>query len=354
MLVLRLLLYLQPANVSIIRKQKVSSVKKILKKSAKVGLPLLLGGLILWWVYRDFDFQAARRVLVSDMRYGWMLLSLVFGVTGHLFRGWRWRQTLAPLGERPSAAVCVQAVLVSYAANLVVPRLGEVSRCGVLAKREGTSFSKALGTVVTERLVDSLCAALLTGLTLLLQLRVFERFFAGTGTRLGSVAAWLTSPYFYILAACFVGIGVLAYHLLRTLSFFARVKGMVRDVWEGVRSLRHVENKPLFALYTFLIWLSYFLHFYLTFFCFPFTEGLGLEAGLVLFVVGTIAVVVPTPNGAGPWHFAVISMMTLYGVSAEEAGIFALLVHGIQTFLLILLGIYGTMALSFSPKTKNL
>ena len=84
--------------------------------------------------------------------------------------------------------------------------------------------------------------------------------------------------------------------------------------------------------------LSAFL--YLTFYCFDFSAGLGWVAGLVLFVVGSIAVIVPTPNGAGPWHFAVITMMMMYGVSKEDAGIFALLVHGIQTFLLILLGIW--------------
>ena len=74
---------------------------------------------------------------------------------------------------------------------------------------------------------------------------------------------------------------------------------------------------------------------------------------MVLFVVGSIAVIVPTPNGAGPWHFAVITMMMMYGVSKEDAGIFALLVHGIQTFLLILLGIYGLVALPLTNKNKT-
>jgi hypothetical protein len=85
-----------------------------------------------------------------------------------------------------------------------------------------------------------------------------------------------------------------------------------------------------------------------------YNDNLGVMAGLVMFAVGSIAVVVPTPNGAGPWHFAVITMMMLYGVGKEDAGIFALLVHGIQTFLLILLGIYGLAALPFTNKTKKL
>ena len=75
--------------------------------------------------------------------------------------------------------------------------------------------------------------------------------------------------------------------------------------------------------------------------------------GLVMFVVGSIAVAVPTPNGAGPWHFAVITMMMMYGVGKEDAGIFALLVHGIQTLLLILLGVYGLVALPLVNKKRT-
>lgn len=119
------------------------------------------------------------------MNYGWMLFSLVFGVFGHLFRGWRWNLTLAPLGEYPKLSDSVYAVFVSYAANLVIPRVGEISRCGILAKYDGVSFSKSLGTVVTERLIDTLCVVLITGVTLLLQSRVFSDFFAKTGTNIG-------------------------------------------------------------------------------------------------------------------------------------------------------------------------
>lgn len=328
-------------------------MKKIIKKAFKVVLPLALGGFILLWVYKDFDFSRVGEVLEHGMNYWWMLLTLVFGVFSHVLRGWRWKQTLAPLGAYPKTSDCVNAIFVSYAANLVVPRIGEISRCGILSKYDNVSFSKSLGTVVTERLIDTLCVALITGLTLVLQMKVFKSFFAETGTDLDSVTHLFTTASFYIILLCAVGVIILLYYLLRTLSFFEKVKGVALNVWEGILSLKNVKNKPLFVLYTFLIWLFYFLQFYLSFYCFGFSSNLGIEAGLVMFVVGSIAVVVPTPNGAGPWHFAVISMMMLYGVSKTDAGIFALLVHGIQTFLIILLGIYGVTALSFTNKKQN-
>lgn len=316
-------------------------MNKLLKEILSVVLPIALGVFVLYWVYRDFDFARVGDVLLHGTSWGWMLLSLFFGVMSHVFRGWRWKQTLAPLGAYPRAGNCVDAIFVSYATNLVLPRVGEVSRCGVLSRYDGVSFAKSLGTVVTERLLDAVCILLITGGTFLLQMPVFVRFFSETGTKIPSLLHLLTSPWFYVSLFSVIGVGVLLYYLLRMLSFYEKVKGVVRSVWEGVMSLRQVDHIGLFIFYTVAIWACYFLHFYLTFFCFGFTESLSLLAGLVMFVGGTFAVIVPTPNGAGPWHFAVITMMMLYGVSDADASMFALIVHGIQTLLVILLGVYG-------------
>ena len=288
-------------------------MNKLLKKTLKILLPVALGGFILYWVYRDFDFARAKEVLLHGTNWGWMLFSLFFGVMSHVFRGWRWKQTLAPL----------------------------------------VSFAKSLGTVVTERLIDTLTILLITGITFLMQMPVFLRFFEETGTKVPSLVHLVTSPWFYVVLFSIIGVLVLLYFLLRMLSFFEKVKGVVLNVWEGVMSLKSVKNIPLFLLYTVLIWGCYFYHFYITFYCFAFTEHLSFLAGLVMFVGGTFAVIVPTPNGAGPWHFAVITMMMLYGVNATDAGVFALIVHGIQTLLVIILGIYGWLHLSLVNRTKQ-
>ena len=328
-------------------------MKKLIKKTLKLILPLVLGGFILFWVYQDFDFSKARDVLLHGIDWWWMLFSLLFGVFSHIFRGWRWKQTLEPLGAHPKSIDCLNAIFVSYATNLVLPRVGEVSRCGVLARYDHVSFSKSLGTVVTERLIDTLCMILITGITFFLQMPVFYTFFEQTGTKIPSIIHLLTSIWFYIVLLCIIGVLVLLYYLVRTLSFFEKIKGIAINMYEGITSLRNVKNIPLFILYTMLIWVCYFFHFYLTFFCFGFTDHLGIMAALVMFVGGTFAVIVPTPNGAGPWHFAIISMMMLYGINATDAGIFALIVHGIQTFLVVLLGIYGLVALPLTHRQRK-
>lgn len=330
-----------------------TDIKKLINKVFQVALPLMLGAAILVWTYHGFDFRRVCEVMDGGMNYGWMLFSLVFGVFGHLFRGWRWNLALAPLGEYPKRSNSVYAIFVAYAVNLILPRVGEVSRCGVLAKYDNVSFSKSLGTVVSERLVDSVCVLLITAGTLLLQTGVFARFFRITGTDGAFFLHLFSSTNFYITLVCIAAALILLCWLVRNLTIFAKVRGMLKNVWLGCLSIRNVKHPALYNLYTVAIWACYFLHFYLTFYCFDFSAGLGWAAGMVLFVVGSIAVIVPTPNGAGPWHFAVITMMMMYGVSKEDAGIFALLVHGIQTFLLILLGIYGLVALPLTNKNKT-
>ena len=325
-------------------------MNKLIKKALKITLPLLLGGFVLYWVYRDFDFNRAKEVLLHGTNWWWLSFSLLFGIFSHVVRGWRWKQVLEPLGENPRTSDCINSIFVGYAANLILPRIGEVSRCGILLKYDNISFAKSFGTVVTERLIDTLCILFITGFTFLVQMPIFFSFFQETGTKLSSFAHLFTSVWFYIIILCTIGVFILIYQLMRTFSFFDKVKGVMMHIWEGISSLRNVKSIPLFIFYTILLWICYFLHFYFTFYSFGFTEHLGVLAGLVMFVAGTFAVVVPTPNGAGPWHFAIISMMMLYGVNSTDAGIFALIVHSIQTFLVVLLGIYGCIALQLTNR----
>ena len=328
-------------------------IRNITIQSAKIALPLVLGGAILFWMYRDFDFEHIEKVLAEEMNWSWMLLSFPFGILAQMFRGWRWKQTLEPIGESPRKATAIHAVFLSYAASLVVPRIGEFTRCGVLRRYDGVSFAKALGTVVTERAIDTLLMGVLALLTLLMQMDVFTTFFTRTGTSFDAIIHKFSTMGYVVTAICGVAVLLLLHFLLRKLSLYNKVKATVGGIWQGIISLRAVNNIPLFVFYTLGIWVSYFLHYYLTFFCFDFTATLGLECALVTFVVGSIAVIVPTPNGAGPWHFAVKTMLILYGVADVNALYFVLIVHTVQTMLVIALGVYSWVALAFTKIHKK-
>ena len=328
-------------------------MNKILKNTAKILLPLLFAGVLLYWMYRDFDFAEAKRIFLHEMNVWWLFASLVPITLSHILRGLRWLITLEPLGYRPKKGDCIDSIFIAYAANVVVPRVGEVSRCAVLTKYDKIPFSKSLGTLVAERLVDMLLVLIFVCVMLLTQLDVFMSLFAQTGTNEASFAQLFTSAKTYLVLGGVIAVGTLLWLWLKKTAFYAKIKQTIRGFIDGLLSLKTMHRKGLFLLCTIGIWVGYFLEFYLAFFCFPFTAELSVVQALVIFAAISLAIVIPTPNGAGPWHFVVISMMTLYGVSQTGASSFALIVHTFQTLGVMLLGAYGWVALQFRNKKIN-
>ena len=324
--------------------------KKIISNAVKIAMPIILGAAILYWMYRDFDFGSIKNVMLHEMNWTWMILSMPFGILAQMFRGWRWKMVLELLGATPRTSTCINSIFMSSAASLVIPRIGEFTRCGVLRQYDGVSFPKALGTVVTERAIDTLLVLAITSLTLLWQMSLFGVFFEKTGTSIDSILSGFSPAGYLVTIICGIAAIILLHLLFRRLSIYNKVRSTLGGIWQGVMSLRGVRNKPLFTFYTLAIWGSYFMHYYLTFFCFEATSHLGMSCALVTFIVGSIAVIVPTPNGAGPWHFAVKTMLILYLVPDPQALYFVLIVHTLQTMLVVLLGVYAWVAQSFHSK----
>ena len=314
---------------------------KLLGNILKTALPFALGIGILWWMYRETDWTDFWHTISSELHWGWMLVSLIFGVVPQVFRALRWQMTLRPMGEFARSRTCINAIFLSYAASLVIPRVGEVTRCGTLKKVDDISFSKSIGTVVTERLVDSLIMLVIAAAAFLSQLPVFLKFIDETGADFYSLVHRFSSTGYLVTILCIVLALAICGSLLFRYKMFAQSREKVLGIWEGIRSLRHVERPWLYWFYSVGIWVGYFLHFYLAFFCFDFTAGINPWAALLIFSIGSFAVLVPTPNGAGSWHFAVKTMLVLYGVAEAPAVMFALVVHTIQTGLVILLGAWG-------------
>lgn len=333
-------------------RNETSEVKKILSNILKVVLPLLIAGGILYYMYRDFDFAEAGRIFRTELNVWWLLATVIPIALSHVIRGLRWLITLEPLGYRPKPADSIDAIFIAYASNVLLPRVGEVSRCAVLSKYDNVPFSKSLGTLVAERLVDMLLVLVFVCTVLLTQMGVFASLFAKTGTNEKDLAGMFSDPKNYIIIIG-VAIAIAALWLvLRRTAFYGKIMKQLRNFVDGLLSLRTMRRKGLFAFYTVGIWACYFLEFYIAFYCFPFTAELGIVKALTIFAAISLAIIIPTPNGAGPWHFVVISMMTLYGVSQTGASSFALIVHSFQTLTVILLGAYGWVALQLRHRKK--
>ena len=319
------------------------------KKGLRFSLFLFLGIVILWWLYKDHDPEELLSILKKEVGYGWIVLSLVMGLFSHISRTMRWQMLIEPVEKKPGLFNTFLAVMIGDLANLAIPRMGEISRCAVLSRYEEVSFSRLVGTVVTERILDMVMLLISLLLMIFIQYNLFMDVIQNK-LALDSVNEMLTSPWAGLIALLIISLPlVFRKHLINSRIFF-KIKGLWNKFKEGVFSYRQVKNKPVFFLHTFLIFFLYFLMIYVCFFGFPFTKDLGPGVGLAVFVMGSIGMVAPVQGGIGPWHFLVITTLLFFGVSDPQAAAFALLVHGSLNAMIVLTGLFSLLALPIVNK----
>ena len=300
--------------------------KSILRTFLKIILPLAFGCLLLWFLYRKMDITEIWRVVKEGVRYDIILVSLLFGLFANIVRGLRWGLLISSLGERFKMSNVIYAVLGNYAVNLVLPRVGEVWRCGMITKYDKISFTKLLGTLLIDRVSDTIVV--------------------------GSITLF-NSIWIYVAVIIFVAVIWFVFTYMSNFTLVQKAKGMLKNVWTGMKSIWYMEHKMRFVIETLLIWGGYFCYFYITFYAFDFTKDLGIVVGLITFTMSSIGVAVPVQGGIGPWHFMVIATLVCFGVNENDAAAFALVVHTVQTVWTGLCGLFGVVALPLTNRENK-
>lgn len=301
-------------------------------------LSLIAGIVILYLVFRKIDLSEFTSAL-AQTRWGWIGAALLCGLLSHWFRGLRWSLLAEPLGHRPSALQAFYAVMSGYLANLALPRLGELTRCLLLARKTPLGLSALIGTVVVERLMDlGVLLVLALGVLLGYQEMLLNPVWSFVTTNFG--AGFSLS---FILA---IGLGlgtilVLWRTLGRLVPMPAKVRQTLADMAQGMAALRRIPSPFWLGVYTFLIWLGYYLMTYFCFFAFPGAESLGASDALLLLVAGAFGFVMPVQGGMGAYHAAIVwTLGRIPGLvmSTTTALAFATLSHLAQTILVVVVG----------------
>jgi len=328
-------------------------LKQNILKTLKFLSFFLLGIFIFWMVYKDQDFNRIKSILTNDVNYFWIVASLFLGLLSHVSRTIRWNLLIEPLGRKPRILNTFLAVMVGYLMNLALPRMGEISRCGVIARYEKISFTKLVGTVVTERLIDVLMLLILLVIVVLTQFGQVLEFLNNNPEVNEKLQKVFFSPILIGGLVFFLAVLWISRHKIRESSLTKKVMGFVGQFVEGFRSIGKMKKKGSFIFHSVFIWVMYYLMMYLIFFSFGFTSHLGPLAGLTVFVLGSFGMVAPVQGGIGAWHFMVIEGLALYGVDKADGKVFALLAHGTSTLMLIVLGLIGVIALPFVNERED-
>jgi glycosyltransferase 2 family protein len=319
-----------------------------------------LGIVFIWLSLKDLSQEEKSEIIRSFKiaNYNWVVLVLIIGIFSHLLRSLRWLIFLEPMGYRISLKNSFYAVMIGYFANMAFPRLGEFTRCGVIAKYEKVPFTKALGTVITERALDMVIFFLLVLLTIFTQIGTISNYLQTNvyPKVQGKFPAFLSDKTFLLSLVLFVILLILSFIFLRKkvahFKFYQRVKHLVINFWEGLKSLSQIRQPFLFIVYTLGIWLCYFLMLYLCFFCFPETSLLTPGAGLSALVLGSIGIMI-TPGGIGLYPAIIQETLLLYGIAKTTGLALGWIAWTAQTVMIIVVGCTVLLLLSFNKNING-
>lgn len=328
-------------------------MKQNIIKSLKFISFFLIGVLIFWMVYKGQDIHQIESILTNEVNYFWIIVSMFLGLLSHVSRSIRWNLMIEPLGYKPRLLNTFLAVMVGYLMNLALPRMGEISRCGILSRYEKISFTKLVGTVVQERLVDVLMLLLLLVVVVFTQFGQLVEFFTNNPETKERLMKVITSPILLVgLVFIFLLIWV-SRHKIRASSAMKKILNLVTQFVEGFRTIRNMKRKGAFIFHSVFIWFLYYAMLYCVFFAFDFTSQLGPLAGLTVFVFGSLGMVAPVQGGIGPYEFMVKEGLVLYGVQRSYGLTFALLAHFTSLIMILIFGLISLIALPFVNELMN-
>ena len=313
---------------------------------------------LFWYVYKDLDVTSSI-VKLKGANYSWIVLSIALSIISHLTRAFRWNILLKPAGHTPTLSRTFWAVMVGYLANLVVPRMGEVTRCGILKKTNEVPMTVSIGTVVAERVIDFFTLIVLVILGFIIEFERLNEFLTGF---VYEKAALVGDNLFslYIIAGIGLALLLIVFLLLRIFRkkiqkhpLFLKIRSFSKELVLGITSIRRIDQKVAFWLSTLVIWLMYFLMSYVVIFALESTSSLGLGAGIALLIMGGLGMAAPVQGGIGTFHALVAAVLVLYGINEADGQVFAFLLHTSQTITVIFVGSISLVISLVIRKKRN-
>lgn len=319
----------------------------------KIVIPLIIGFGLICWIYRDMQWSVVSNILQTDVSYSWFVAVIVFSFFGHFFRALRWQMLLNTIKPNIPFIKIINAVFINYGVNLLLPRMGEVSRCATMSKSESLSFPTLFGTLVGERFIDVITVGLLTIAAVFIQYDYFARNIDDFTHQVDDIVGMFFSFQFYLALLLLAFSLFFIFRYLRNSRFGKKAIHLINNFWQGVLSLTRIKNLWLFVIYSICLWGCYLLQLYLCFFAFDFTSHLTLSSSIVMFAMGSLAYALPVQGAIGPWHFAIIMTMMFYGIDKESAGVFALIAHAIPNLVIVVCAIYASIWFSWKRKSNH-
>jgi glycosyltransferase 2 family protein len=324
------------------------------KQGIQVTISLAMAIWIFWFLYKDIELTSLLDQVRSS-NWFWIISSLAISLFGFWIRGWRWALLIqGDEGKPVTAHRAYHAVMVGYLANLLVPRAGEVARCGVLSRTNGISVGQLLGTVILERSIDLIFLIGTIFLAFSLENKLFLSL-AGDLIDIRNLSKSLLDnlPLFLGGLVVFIIFLYLVFKRFRDHGIINKLQNFGRQLMTGVKSISTLKNPLGFWASSVLIWIIYFLTMYLVSRGIQSTANLTPGEVLLVMVMGSIGMVAPVQGGIGTFHALVAFILMRLGISEEDGKIFAAIIHGSQVLLVFFVGLSSWILMMRIPAWRK-
>lgn len=302
---------------------------------------LSLGVFLIWFSTKSFTADEINKVkeLVFNAKPIIVIPCILVLVLSHYLRALRWKMLIKPLGKTPGTLNVFLAVLTGFFFNLLFPRLGEVMKCTLLGKYEKIPVDKLIGTMVAERVLDLICLVLVILLAISTQIDLVGGYAKELFDQI--LSKFNASPTAILLMILFILFLAVIFYIIyiktRNSLLLIKIKNWIKGIVEGLVSVRHVENKPMFIVDTLAIWFLYLASIRIGFYAMQDLIQLGWVPSLSILTFGSFAMIA-TQGGIGAYQFAVQKTLLLYGIKEVSGLAFGWLLWSVQTVMLFITG----------------
>jgi hypothetical protein len=320
-------------------------LRKGLNQTLKILAFLIVGVFLLWIAFRNVEYQKLIEGL-KEANYNWVSLSLLFAFLAYTSRARRWVLLIRPLGHKPALLNTFYSLMTGYLANLALPRIGEITRCVALGKKEKIPVDQLIGTVVVERAIDLI--SLISIMIILIIARgkeinefVKESIFIPLQLKVLSLFGftWIIWVIIIVTFSIMTFLLIKYRRKLRKIRFVSKIFDVIKGVLNGMKTITSLERKWEFIFHTLFIWTNYALMTWVVVFAIKSTSHITFGEGIFLLVVGGLAMSAPVQSGLGAYHYFISRAIAFIGgVKIEDGLIFAFLTHESQMVFVIIIG----------------
>lgn len=278
---------------------------------------LVISILLVYYVFKNIPYQQFVTQM-TDVDWEMVGLAILCLLASAWFRNLRWLMLFSPLGYSLSRKQGLAALLLSYPANLLIPQSSFFVRASYIKKESEASFSASLGTILAEKVIDGVVVFSL----------FFIFLFSSFASTLPSFSSISDSSFLITLLVCAIFTLLLTYLYKKNKGKWKKkVNEQLGQLKTGLLTILQVKNLPVFLLYTFFIWLTYFGIYFFLLRATVSPQFLGLQLPVDISVMANVGWIFPTQGGVGSYHFFVSKVMQIQPFTLAQSAFFAFFTH---------------------------